>query len=478
MARGNKGVVIPITFDIEDATRSAETMGKKIEEALNRHKGTENPQIAQIMKSLSTLQDKLKSTAKFRDDLTKGSANYQDLVKLTEHWYGIERSTKQAYDAYREYLRGIGKGNLVDKFSEAPNAIDKRYFGKNRTPEISAQIEKLKELQSAWANASREYDKYNGMKENAKPNPLSEDETQAIAKNFRTAADAAEIFLLKLNQAEKANEKLNQSSGNNSQLRRNFYLIRTLTNDISRGLRNLESRLKKFTSGIASAAKHMLGLGKESRKTTSSMNNGFNRGLRYILQYGLGIRSLYFLFRRLRKYAKEALDEMAKQIPFVNAQMSRAAQALNQMKGSIGTLIQPLLNVLVPVLEKVAALITKIANLIGGVFAILTGQGKIYKATAGAVDYAASLDKTGASAKKAKKELEGYLSPIDEINKYQSKRDDEDDKTGGGAGATPAFTFEEAEPSDLAKKVADFIKRLINPIKKAWANMGDFVKKS
>ena len=393
MARGNKGVVIPITFDIEDATRSAETMGKKIEDALNRHKDTENPQIAQIMKSLSTLQDKLKSTAKFRDDLTKGSAGYQDVMKLAEQWSITEKNTHAALNEYKDYLRSIGKSKLVENFeNRGPTNIDRAYFGKNRTAEVTEQIEQLKKLYSAWSNASGAKERYYAQAYNMAPNDLTDAESQAIAKNFKTAADAAEIFLLKLNQAEKANEKLNQSSGNNSQLRRNFYLIRTLTNDISRGLRNLEGRLKKFTSGIASAAKHMLGLGKESRKTTSSMNNGFNRGLRYVLQYGLGIRSLYFLFRRLRKYAKEALDEMAKQIPFVNAQMSRAAQALNQMKGSIGTLIQPLLNVLVPVLEKVAALISRIASLIGGVFAILTGQGKIYKATAGAVDYGLGRD--------------------------------------------------------------------------------------
>lgn len=295
-----------------------------------------------------------------------------------------------------------------------------------------------------------------------------------IIEAFQRLATVVQAADLEIQNVQKNSNKLGSGgNGGNVPYTRGFYLMRTILRDISKGLDNLQSKLKKFTSGIASAAKHMLGLGKESKKITSSMNNGFNRGLRYILQYGLGIRSLYFLFRRLRKYAKEALDEMAKAFPEVNTQMSRAATALNQMKGAIGTAIQPLLNVVVPVLEKIANLISRIMSLIGGVFATLTGQGKIYSAVATQTDYAASLEKTGSAAKKAKKELEGYLSPIDEINKYQSKKDD--DSSGGGADG-PGFSYVETEPSALAKKVSDIIKRLIDPIKKAWANAGEFVK--
>lgn len=476
MAR--KGVEIPVYLNIDDAVTTAESLGKKIEGALEKHKGTEDPQIAKTLKGLEAIQRQLEATEDFRKKLTSGSDQYQDLLKLSDQWATVEQSTRKAYDEYKKYLESIGRSKLVESFTAGPQSIDKRYFGKNRTPEITEQIEKLKELYAAWSRASSEKEKYMGMAYNAAPNDLTQDEANVIATSFQKANDEGDILLLKLNQLEKQNESLN-NSGKQSGFKQNFYIVRTLVNDISRGIRNLDSKLKSFTSRLTGIVKNMLHLGKESRKTTNTLNDGFKHALRNIMRYGLGIRSLFFLFRRLRKYALEALGEMAKQLPVVNAQMSRAVQAMNQMKGSLGTLVQPLLNVLVPALEKVAALISKIANLIGGVFAILTGQGKIYKATAGAVDYAASLDKTGAAAKKAKKELEGYLSPIDEINKYQSKRDDDEDNSGGGGGAgAPAFTFEEIEPSDLAKKVADFIQRLIEPIKKAWENMGNFVRTS
>ena len=55
----NKGVTIPVHLDLDiaDATRNADEMGRKIEDALKRHSGTEDPQIAQIMKSLEALKD-------------------------------------------------------------------------------------------------------------------------------------------------------------------------------------------------------------------------------------------------------------------------------------------------------------------------------------------------------------------------------------------------------------------------------------
>ena len=279
---------------------------------------------------------------------------------------------------------------------------------------------------------------------------------------------------LEIQNLERDSGKLSGSNGSNLGMARGFYLMRTIIRDISKGIDNLRTKLDNFVSGVANAAKNMLHLNKESSRTTRTLREGFKHALSMILRYGLGIRSLFFLFRRLRKYAKEALDEMAKAFPEVNTQMSRAVTALNQMKGAIGTAIQPLLTVVVPVLEKIANLISRIMSLIGGVFATLTGQGKIYTAVATQTDYAASLEKTGAAAKKAKKELEGYLSPIDEINKYKSQKDDDNGSGGGGAGG-PGFKYVETPISDFAKKIADIINKLLAPIKKAWEDMGDIV---
>ncbi len=397
---------------------------------------------------------------------------YQTALRNLQHYHSerakIEQSGGKGSDEWKRLSEAMTKARrqMAGYKSQMKTAMS--------AEEIAAAQQKLERMRAVYDSIKQELAEITRVKRIAESSSIVDDTTIQNVERLTVMLKAAEMEIEKF---RRQNEELDKK-GQMNNLRSSFYLMRTVINDMERAIGSLKEKLKNFVSGITKAAKSMLGLGKESTKTTNTLNDGFKNALRNILRYGFGIRSLYFLFRRLRKYAKEALDEMAKQIPQVNAQMSRAAQSLNQMKGALATAIQPLLNVIVPVLEKIAALITRIMNTIGGVFAIFTGQKAIYTATAGAVDYAASLEKTGKAAKDAKKELEGYLSPIDEINKYQSQKDDDKDKDSGGGAGAPAFTYAESPIPDLAKKIADLIKRLIEPIKKAWARVGDFVKKS
>lgn len=91
-------------------------------------------------------------------------------------------------------------------------------------------------------------------------------------------------------------------------------------------------------------------------------------------------------------------------------------------------------------------------------------------------DYADSLDKTADSAKKATKALKGYLSPIDEINNYDSGNDDSStDGTGGGgySNPTPGQMFEEIPIKNSIKGLADKIKKLIQ--QEDWEGLGKFM---
>jgi len=179
---------------------------------------------------------------------------------------------------------------------------------------------------------------------------------------------------------------------------------------------------------------------------------------RNILRYGIGVRSMYFLVRKIRSAIGDVINELSRQIPEVNAKMSEFKTAVNGLKGALATAFQPILTAVLPILTKLINMVSRAIAVIGQFFALLTGQKFVYAATATQVDYAASLDKTGKSAKKAKKELEGYLSPIDEINKFQDKNKDND--SGGGADGGD-YTLKKV-PID------DWMKDLFDKIKQAW----------
>ena len=222
---------------------------------------------------------------------------------------------------------------------------------------------------------------------------------------------------------------------------------------------------KKLISIIKSATSKIW----QFAKSFGSVNNnagGFNislkRIMRSILGLGLGVYGLQSLFTKLRS----AMSDGIKSVVLwegangrLNKSISSLKSAIATLKNSIGAMITPLVNALAPALTKIINLVTMATQRIGMFIAALTGQKTYLVANEVQEDYAAGLEATGKAAKKAKKELEGYLSPIDEINKYQSKAEDE---SGGGGIGGGGF---KSVPIDSAMQ--DFIDRLKNMWKNA-----------
>lgn len=213
-------------------------------------------------------------------------------------------------------------------------------------------------------------------------------------------------------------------------------------------------------------------LNREVKSTTNS-HEGFNislkKGLMTILKYGLGIRSLYVLINKLRKAITDGIGEMSKQFDDVNSKMSIILTEINYMKASLTAMVQPIINLLAPAFEKLSAVVAKISYQVSSFVALLTGQDYVYKAIKVQADYAASLDKTGKSAKKARKELAGF----DELNVLHSDSDD-DDTSGLGWEIVPAME----QAAGWIDKIKGMLSKLLEPLKNAWENMRDFVLSS
>ena len=209
--------------------------------------------------------------------------------------------------------------------------------------------------------------------------------------------------------------------------------------------------------------------GREVGATTrahESFNVSLKKGLTTVLKYGFGIRSLYILFRKLRKAITDGIGEMSQQFEDVNVRMSSILTSVNYMKASLTTIAEPLITLLAPALEKIAEIVANISYHVASFIAALSGQKNVYKAIKVQADYAESLDKTAKNAKKAKKELAGF----DELNVLHSNDDDDKDYTMGWE-LVPAL----AEAFPIIDKIKSILSTLFDPIKKAWEKMKDFV---
>ena len=214
-------------------------------------------------------------------------------------------------------------------------------------------------------------------------------------------------------------------------------------------------------------------LAKHSKKTTGLLNGGFSKGLKTILKYSLGIRSLYVLFNKFRRAIIDGFKSLAQfndGINPVNTSLSNLKSALTQLKNSFATAFAPVLTAIEPALTRLINLISQAVTWIGMLLSLLGGKGTFIKAKKVTEDYAESLNKTGGSAKKAHKQLLSIYDDLIVLNKEEDN----------GGGISPNDMFEEVPIDEDALKAFEKLKDMW---KKAdfsdlGRNIGEALKKA
>lgn len=214
----------------------------------------------------------------------------------------------------------------------------------------------------------------------------------------------------------------------------------------------------------------------ESKKAKSAAEN-LGSGFKTMLKYAFGVRSMYFLIRKLRSAIIDAYKDMAQingGANGVNTALSSLVSSLTYLRNAWAAAFSPILTYVAPALSALADMLASVGNAVAHFMAVLTGQKVVVQATKANVNYAASLDKSGNAAgksakknKKNAKSLQDYLNPLDEISKFNKENDNDSGAGGGGGGGggglTPDMQFQEVEAK------SDWAERL----KKAWAEGAD-----
>lgn len=241
---------------------------------------------------------------------------------------------------------------------------------------------------------------------------------------------------------------------------------------------------KKATSTIGAlsrkikelAQKHMPRLRKETDKTQSSFST-FGRRIKELLLSALIFNRISAALNSMVTGTKEGLNNLVMYSDRVNDSMSMLMSSMTRLKNSFATAFAPLLNVVAPILSRFIDLISEAATKVGMFFAALTGQTTFEKAIKVQQDYRESLEGTAEAEKEAAKEQDKYLSGLDEIRRWESNKDeDEEDELK----PEDMFTTVPVENSmvELADKVKDVFKKLFAPLKEAWKREGKFVMDS
>lgn len=344
-------------------------------------------------------------------------------------------------------------------------------------PIDSGPIKELdKQLDEIWADMERLQKKQKGMQisGSAYIDPKSTDtykntlqkydeESQKLERTNGRLYSSYNNLKKKVEEYQKKNNKLVLAMQN---LQKAAARVGAVMKNIGSALKSAGSAVKSMVSAMKKAVESMLNFDKQTKRSKA--------GLGKMLGMSLLFSGMFRAINAVGDGVKTGIQNLAKYSNTANTAMSSLMSSMTRLKNSFATAFAPILTTVAPILVKFINLMSDAITRVGMLIAALTGQKTFTKAIGVQEDYAASLDKTADSAKKAAKEVKGYLSPIDELNRY----DDGVNSAGtiGGnkyTGPSAGDMFEEVPITSSIKGIADKIRKLIK--KEDWEGLGAYI---
>lgn len=358
-------------------------------------------------------------------------------------------------------------------------------------------------LESAAEKLGRQYDELLAKKKQLDSGTTTAQQTEKvrtapITGNYaKTASEESEKALNALNkEISKTDAKERSLVNTNSRLGSSFKNVSQSADSAKTktgGISSIFSRMGGVVSGLG---KRLAGLAQNFTSTTNSANNA-----RFSIGRMVGMSILYStvfgMISKVNSGIMTGINNLAQYSSATNASISSMMSALTQLQNSLATAFAPILSVVAPILTAFINMLSRAITYVGMFIAALTGQKSFTKAKAVQEDYAASLQKTSKSSnsaakstkknanatKKANKEMQTYLSGLDEIRQYQKEKDNTPSSNstpstggGGGGGYTGPSIGDMFEKVPIESSIADIAKKIKNLIKKEdWEGLGTYI---
>lgn len=360
-------------------------------------------------------------------------------------------------------------------------------------------------LESAAEKLGRQYDELLAKKKQLDSGTTTTQQTEKvrtapITGNYaKTASEESEKALNALNkEISKTDAKEKGLVNTNSRLGSSFKNVSQSADGAKTktgGISSIFSRMGGVVSGLG---KRLTGLAQNFTSTTNSANNAsFSIGR----MVGMSIlySTVFGMISKVNSGIMTGINNLAQYSSATNASISSMMSALTQLQNSLATAFAPILSVVAPILTAFMNMLSKAITYIGMFIAALTGQKSFTRAKAVQEDYAASLNKTSSGAnkaakatknnanatKKANKEIQTYLSGLDEIRQYQKEKDNDTPSSstpsagsggGGGGGYTGPSIGDMFEKVPIKSSIADIAKKIKDLIKKEdWEGLGAYI---
>ena len=439
-----------------------------------------NAEITGTETSVESLNTDLGQTTQLQDEISNSNIKTTAYQILEESLQRLDTQFEQVATAQQEIFARNQSATSSPTFLALESAAEK--LGR----QYDELLAKKRQLESSNAVVQP---KQSSLPQSA---PLTGTYATTASSESQKALDSLNKEISKTNSKEMSlvgtNNKLGSSYKNVSQ---NVDNTKNKTN----GASSIFSRLGSAVSGLG---KKLGGLAQNFTNTSNSANNA-----RFSIGRMVGMSILYStvfgMISKVNSGIMTGINNLAQYSSSTNASISSMMSALTQLQNSLATAFAPILSVVAPILTAFMNMLSRAITYIGMFIAALTGQKSFTKAKAVQEDYAASLNKTSSGAnkaakatknnanatKKANKEIQTYLSGLDEIRQYQKEKDNDTPSSstpsagsggGGGGGYTGPSIGDMFEKVPIKSSIADIAKKIKDLIKKEdWEGLGAYI---
>lgn len=435
-----------------------------------------NAEITGTETSVESLNTDLGQTTQLQDEISNSNIKTTAYQILEDSLQRLDTQFEQVATAQQEIFARNQSATSSPAFLALESAAEK--LGR----QYDELLAKKKQLDSGTTTAQQT--------EKVRTAPITENYAKTASEESEKALNALNKEISKTDAKEKGlvntNSRLGSSFKNVSQ---SADSAKTKTGGIS----SIFSRMGGVVSGLG---KRLTGLAQNFTSTTNSANNAsFSIGR----MVGMSIlySTVFGMISKVNSGIMTGINNLAQYSSATNASISSMMSALTQLQNSLATAFAPILSIVAPILTAFMNMLSRAITYVGMFIAALTGQKSFTKAKAVQEDYAASLQKTSKSSnsaakstkkntnatKKANKEMQTYLSGLDEIRQYQKEKDNTSSPNstpstggGGGGGYTGPSIGDMFEKVPIESSIADIAKKIKNLIKKEdWEGLGAYI---
>lgn len=417
---------------------------------------------------LSTLENRIVKTSDKIASLRSKMNAMKDVKIPTAEYRGLQKELDklvQKQNKYNEQLKefdGVRNKENLPLFQEISSKLEESYTSADRL------ISKMREL----SDTGKAFTLGSDTEVFAKLG-----QQLRYAKNDLSVLNKRHSVLdLKLKKSSDGYKKLGDTA------KKSFNSVGTILKKTNSHVNSFGKRLNDITHRILPT------FHKEAKRTNTVLGQ-FSGRLKSLLSGIFIFNTISAGFRKLFSGVGESFKNFYDHSKSFRSSVDNMRVSLAQLRNSIAAAFAPIISVAIPYLEKLISYITSAINSFGQLISALLGKKTYTKAKKvyekDLEDTSDAFEDVRDSAEEAEKAVEGYLNPLDDVNRYVEDKEikngiDIDKKPElPGTGDAVQDLFEEVPIDsyflDLVDKMKELFSQFFAPLKEAWNREGKYV---